>query len=84
MVDTNRTLLEQINDGLKNKIVFWLDGTEVYYGRIVQIHKGGFVICTQRDLPEILRNKRFTEQAIIAVDIEKVHMPIHDAVMSEN
>lgn len=85
MATTNQTLLEQINAGLKGKVVFWLDdNNEIYYGCIVYLHKGGFVICTQKGLPEMLRDVRFTEDAVIAVDIEKIHMPVHDAVMSEN
>lgn len=44
MVQTTKTLLEQINEALKGKIVHWMNLEKVEYGKILTIAKNGSVI----------------------------------------
>lgn len=50
-VKTTRTLLEQINEALKGKIVYWVENNKTEYGQILQIDKRGFAVISQNGLP---------------------------------
>lgn len=75
-VQTTRTLLEQINEALKGKIVYWLDNEKTHYGRILQVDKRGFVVVTKNGLPNQNTKLAEVDQPIVILDLDQAMLGI--------
>lgn len=79
-VKTVKTLLEQMNDALKGKIVYW-ESPHTEMGMecavIVAITKGGAVV-DKRKLPERLRSLKPDRNPIKILDLDKAILGIYE------
>lgn len=74
---TTKTLLEQINDGLRGKITYWVDKETVYFGHIVLIEKSGFVVVDRSTLPNELKPKQKLPD-IVTIELDKAMLGVYE------
>lgn len=78
MVQTVKTVREQINDALCGKIVYWLgDNNQTQFGIIVRM-VDDYLICTQKGLPEKMRRKGLKDNAVVAVDLDRAMLGVYE------
>lgn len=75
-VTTTRTLLEQINEALKDKIVYWVENNKTEYGRILQIDKRGFAVVTKNGLPHQETKTSIDDQSIRILDLDQAMLGV--------
>lgn len=74
-----KNILDQINDALKNKIVYWKDGENLSCGVIVKINPGGAVV-DKRLLPESLKPIPMDRNPIKILGLEKLMLGIYEPI----
>lgn len=79
-VKTTKTLLEQINDALTGKIVYWVDQEKTHCSVIIAIDKRAFAICDYNQLPDNLKPNPMPQLNIKVVSLEDAMLGVYEVV----
>lgn len=79
-VKTTKTLLEQINDALRGKIVYWVEDERTYCSVVIHIDRKGFCVCDFSQLPENLKPNPFPLLNIKVVSLEDAMLGVYEVV----
>lgn len=77
-VRTTKTVLEVINEALKDKIIFWIDLEVVYYGRVIHVDERGSVIVDISNLPGNLPPANQSKPAIRSISLSEAMIGIYE------
>lgn len=77
-VQTTKTLLDTINEAMKDKIVYWTELEKMHFGRIIYIDKRGIVIVDQSNLPKALAAYNAAQNPIKTLELDQAQIGVYE------
>lgn len=77
-VQLTKTLLEVLNEALRDRIIFWLDLENIHYGRVIHVDERGSVIVDQSNLPGKLSHAIKSNPAITSISLRDAMIGIYE------